>query len=83
MLAHLKVPSFHSMHWSDFNRWILVECMFNLVKDATMVRVLIVPYIALFCDEVTLVDNGSWLCVHGYYLSIRLGCLFCWDWRKY
>ena len=68
MLAHLKVPSCHSMRWNDFNRCIVAECMFNLIKDATMVRVHVAPYIAFSCDEVTLVDNGSWLCVHGYYI---------------
>jgi hypothetical protein len=67
--------SYHSMHWSDFNRWILVEYMFNLVKDAIMVREHVVPYIALSCDEVTSVDDGSWFCVHGYYIVNEIGML--------
>jgi hypothetical protein len=51
--------SYHSMHWSDFNRWILVEYMFSRVKDAIMVREHVVPYIALSCDEITSVDDGK------------------------
>jgi hypothetical protein len=54
------------MHWSDSFGWIMVEFMFDVIKDEIKAQVSITPYVALTCDETTTVDNGSWMSIHAY-----------------
>jgi hypothetical protein len=57
------------MHWSDFSGWVLVEFMYAQVNNAIMAIVSIVNYVALICDEVNMVDIGSWISIHVYMMQ--------------
>ncbi len=36
------------------------------VQMAIVKAIKIVRFIAISCDEVTMIDNGSWICIHAY-----------------
>jgi hypothetical protein len=62
----LYVPNFPRMHWSDNSGWIMAEFMYAEVRIAIS-RVLVgANYVALTCDEVSTIDNGSWISIHAY-----------------
>ena len=62
----LDVPNFPRMHCSDNFGWIMVEFMYAEVRIAIS-RVLVgANYVALTCDEVSTIDNGSWISIHAY-----------------
>ena len=62
----LNVPNFPRMHWSDNSGWIMAEFMYAEVRTAIS-RVLVgANYVALTCDEVSTIDNGSWISIHAY-----------------
>jgi hypothetical protein len=62
----LNVPNFPRMHWSDNSGWTMAECMYAEVRTAIS-RVLVgANYVALTCDEVSTIDNGSWISIHAY-----------------
>jgi hypothetical protein len=66
MYEFLNVPKFPRMHWSDNSRWIMAEFMYAEVRT-TISRVFVgVNYVALTCDEVSTIDNGSWISIHAY-----------------
>jgi len=43
--------------------------MYDQVQSATMKNIQYVQYIVYSCDEVTTMDNCSWICVHAYVVS--------------
>jgi len=47
----------------------MVEVMHNVVLWATKVDVQKFPFIFVNCDEVTTIDNQSWLFVHVYVIE--------------
>jgi len=61
----------------------MVDCLYSQVKQVVKKKINAAHFIAITCDEVTTVDNGSWLCFHGYIvenyvrmpLLISLQCL--------
>ena len=62
----LNVPNFPRMHWSDNSGWIMADFMYAEVRTAIS-RVLVgANYVALTCDEVSTIDNGSWISIHAY-----------------
>jgi hypothetical protein len=62
----LNVPNFPIMHWSDNSGWIMVEFMYAEVRT-TISRVFVgANYVALTCDKVSTIDNGSWISIHAY-----------------
>jgi hypothetical protein len=44
----------------------LAECMFRQVEAKALETVQAARFISLSCDEVTLIDNGSWISIHYY-----------------
>ncbi len=44
----------------------MVQHMHNIVLEATIFAIIVVRYISLTCDEVSLIDTQSWLLVHAY-----------------
>ena len=61
-----NVPNFPRMHWSDNSRWIMADFMYTKVRD-TISRVLVgANCVALTCDKVSTIDNGSWISIHAY-----------------
>jgi hypothetical protein len=39
------------------------------MTNATLTIIFIANYVALTCDEVNIVDNGSWISIHGYMMQ--------------
>jgi len=54
------------MHWFDSSSWIMVEFMYAHVIEAILATIFIINYVALPCDEVNILDNGSWISIHAY-----------------
>jgi len=54
------------MHWSDNLGWIMVEFMNVHVINAILTKVFAPNYVVLTCDEVSTMDNGSWISIHAY-----------------
>jgi len=53
-------------HWNDFIGWVMVECLHKkMIKNMKEV-VAGSKYFALSCDEVTTIDNQSWISIHYY-----------------
>jgi hypothetical protein len=66
MLQFLAVPKLAKRHWSDGAGWVLAECIFRQVEAKALEMVRSARFISLSCDEVTSIDNGSWISIHCY-----------------
>jgi hypothetical protein len=66
MLQFLGVPKIVKRHWSDVAGWILAECMFRQVEAKSLEIVKCARFISTSCNEVTSIDNGSWISIHAY-----------------
>jgi len=44
----------------------MADSMYNQVKEAIKKQIVVAQFFALTCDEVTMIDNDSWICVHTY-----------------
>lgn len=63
----LQVPNTPQKHWSNSNGWVMAELisvMYDEVKDAIKKEISYARFIAMSADEVTTVDNSSWILVH-------------------
>jgi hypothetical protein len=56
--------------------------MFQQVQKVIIQTIQSVQFLACSCDEVTTIDNGSWICVHAYmvYGWTKVFILICVDW---
>jgi hypothetical protein len=66
MLQFLGVPKLAKRHWNDVAGWILAECMFRQVEAKSLEMVKSARFISISCNEVTSIDNGSWISIHAY-----------------
>ena len=66
MLQFLGVPKLAKQHWNDGASWMLAKCMFHQVEAKALEIVHAIRFISLSCDEVTSIDNGSWISIHCY-----------------
>jgi len=66
LYSFLNVPSLPRMHWTDSSGWQMADCLYSQVQQAVKKKINSAHFISITCDEVTTVDNGSWLCIHGY-----------------
>lgn len=62
----LNVPNNPQKHWANCLSWGLAECMFDEIKDAVKQEIGSANYVAMTADEVTTVDNSSWISIHAY-----------------
>jgi hypothetical protein len=53
-------------HWSNIYSWIMVEFMHVKVMKKLKEVIVTSNYFSLTCDEVTTIDNVSWINVHAY-----------------
>jgi hypothetical protein len=65
-LQILKVENTHDKHWMDPNSWGMAECMNNVVLVATKIAIQTTNYNSVCFDEVTSINNQSWILVHAY-----------------
>ena len=64
--AFLNIPNLLRMHWSDSSGWKMAEALYDQVKLTISCKISNTMFVSLTCDEVTTVDNGSWICIHAY-----------------
>jgi hypothetical protein len=62
----IRVPDCPAQHWCDSSGWQIAEYMYAELQLTMKKLVQEARYIAVTVDEVTTVDNGSWLSVHCY-----------------
>jgi hypothetical protein len=53
-------------HWSDSTGRVMAECLHKQVIKKMKEVVAGSKYFALSCDEVTMIDNQSWISIHYY-----------------
>ncbi len=61
-----KVKNMPQKHWSNSLGWEVVENMHDMVLQCTKEVVKQSPFFVLFVDEVTTIDNESWIFIHEY-----------------
>jgi len=44
----------------------MADSMCKQMKEVMKQKVSGAHFVAITCDEVTIVDNGSWICIHAY-----------------
>jgi hypothetical protein len=66
LLRHLKVKNIPMKHWSVTSGWEMAEHLHACVLAALKVVVQSARIISISADEVTVVDNTSWVGVHVY-----------------
>ncbi len=64
--SFLNVPMFPKHHWSDSLGWIMAKCMHKQVIKRVKEAIASSKYLALSFDEVTIIDNQSWISIHSY-----------------
>jgi len=81
----LNVLDFLSTHWCDNSGWVMAFYMYKQVTNEMRRLIVATRYIAISVDEVTTVDNNSYLSVHIYIvqdwvwvlLLVLLECIDC------
>ncbi len=53
-------------HWSDYASWVMAECLHKQVIKKMKEVVACSKYLAFSCDEVSTIDNQSWISIHYY-----------------
>ena len=66
LLTFLEVPKLPRRHWSDNAGWKLTECLHHQVQRKTTKVMKSARFFSITCDEVTTIDNQSWISIHGY-----------------
>jgi hypothetical protein len=66
LFRSLAIPNNPSMHWYDIVGWVLTKFMYMQVQDTIVKAIQSIRFITCSYDEVTTIDNGSWICVHAY-----------------
>jgi hypothetical protein len=70
LFEFLAMPQKKKKSWSDIFGWTMAEFMHQVVIRAIRVVVQLAHYIALSYDEVSTMDNQSWLFVHIMWCNI-------------
>jgi hypothetical protein len=68
LLEQLGCPKLPLKHWYDSAGWEFAESFYNIVQRRTKLVVSGAKYLSLSCDEVSTVDNQSWISIHAYVL---------------
>jgi hypothetical protein len=67
--SFLNVPMLSKHHRNDSMEWVMVECMHKQVIKRIKEVIVSSTYLALSCDEVTTIDNQSWIFIHSYVIQ--------------
>ena len=65
----LQVRHLPKKHWSDNSGWAMADVMYALVKAKLQETLTAARYFAITVDEVTSVDNQSWMSIHIYVMK--------------
>lgn len=66
LLSFHGVPNFPNSHWSVSSGWEWATYMSEVIKEDLREIVNRSQFISLSLDEVTAIDNTSWVCIHVY-----------------
>ncbi len=69
LYSFISVGNNHKKHWSNSSNWIIAKFMYAQISDAIVAIVYVANYVAFICDEVNMVDNGSWISNHAYVMQ--------------
>jgi hypothetical protein len=61
LFALFKGSNYSSKHWSDHARWEIVESLHNVVMSAIKKAIMALNFLYIFANEMTIVDNQSWI----------------------
>jgi hypothetical protein len=64
--SFLNVPLLLKHHFSDSTKWVMAKCMHKQVPKKNLKVIASSKYLALSCDEVTMIENQSWISIHSY-----------------
>jgi hypothetical protein len=68
LFKFLNLPGIPKLHWSDNAGWEMADAMFGQVLKQNKVVIQSANYLAISCDEVTTIDNQSWISIHVYFV---------------
>ncbi len=54
------------MHWKNNYGRVMAQHMHGIILEATQFVIGATQYSSLICDEISTIDNQSWLSVHAY-----------------
>ncbi len=63
------MPKNIELHWFDFSSWVMVEFMHAQMINKNLGIFSTFNYVALTCDELSIVDIGSWISIHAYVMQ--------------
>jgi len=66
LLNFFNVSHMPKKHWTDNSGWQMAEVMHAQVNANMKEVIKNANYLAVTCDEVTSIDNTSWICIHIY-----------------
>ena len=66
LLHFAKVHYYARSHWSVNNGWEWESYLADVVKENIKAKIKESNFITLSLDEVTAIDNTSWICMHVY-----------------
>jgi hypothetical protein len=77
LYSFLGVPKNPKMHWFDSSSWVMVEFMYAQMINKILEIFSAFNYVVLTCDEVSIVDIGSWISIHAYVMQnwVRLSMM--------
>jgi len=70
------VKNFPKTHWSNSIGWEMTSYMHELVVKKTMDLVQVAKFISFSYDEVTTLDQQSWVSIHAYVVENWLRTYF-------
>jgi hypothetical protein len=69
LFTFLKMPNLSKKHWGDNAGWMIAEYLHKQVMVKSREVLSAAKYLAITCDEVTTLDNQSWISIHAYCLQ--------------
>jgi hypothetical protein len=66
LFTFLKMPNLSKKHWGDNSGWLIAEYLYKQVMVKSRDVLSAAKYLAITCDEVTTLDNQSWISIHAY-----------------
>jgi hypothetical protein len=66
LFTFLKMPHLSKKHWSDNFGWLIAKYLYRQVMMKVVEVLAAARYVAITCDEVTTMDNQSWISIYAY-----------------
>ncbi len=66
LFSFLNVPLLPKHNWSDSMGWVMAKCMHKQIINRVKEVIASSKYLALSFNEVTTIDNQSWISIHSY-----------------